>query len=723
MKNMPVGKKILTGFMIVILMIGVILAMTVITSLSRNNDLSRVDKMSTMQASANEMLNNFNLARVEIRTVFTSIDAESEYNIALEYLDKCTGILEEMKTMSAGLDGYGEQDILALEEMFANVRAGVVNVGDNDELAIAALTTMTDNGLLMAEKSSELFDQVVATTQSAGTDATTTGGDRITRVVVPAKALGDTVDSTRLLARNLLLNQDLTVIPDIYAGLDSIEAQATSVRSAVTTDTARQAVDELTQAVSGFRSSVEEVDRIMTNSEAEIAVARDIFLELNDLVFNFVLTISAEVASLNDSVISTSMFIMFVMIGVAAAAVVVAFLIATYIGRIITHPLNKMKEVMLQAGTSGNLNFPDDIKTSIREEAQKKDEIGQSLRAFTVLIDHITNIADKLEKVAGKDLSVDVDLLSEEDTMGLSLKSMLESLNYMFSEINMIAAQVSTAAGEVSMGAQGLAQGSTEQAATVEEISASMNEINDQMKASNESVTVAAQESESISQMAMNGNEKMSSMVNSMQEITEASQAIERVIKVIDDIAFQTNILALNAAVEAARAGSAGQGFAVVADEVRNLAAKSAEAAKETAELISANIEKTQLGLATTQETADSLVKIMEGIESNRNSLQTVSQQSANARAATGEVNTAVEQVAQVVQQNSATSEESAAASQQMSSQAHGLQELVSQFKLKNQSGRKTTAGPETSGPVFQDDWEEDSTNGYADESKPEGKY
>ena len=179
----------------------------------------------------------------------------------------------------------------------------------------------------------------------------------------------------------------------------------------------------------------------------------------------------------------------------------------------------------------------------------------------------------------------------------------------------------------------------------------------------------------------------MDEMTTAVREINQASQSISKVIKVIDDIAFQTNILALNAAVEAARAGQHGKGFAVVAEEVRNLAAKSAEAAKDTGGLIANSMEKAELGARIANDTAASLTEIVTGISESNQLISDIASASEQQADGISVINSSIDQVAQVVQQNSATAQESAAASQQMSGQSDMLQQLISQFKLKSISG------------------------------------
>jgi PAS domain S-box-containing protein len=239
-------------------------------------------------------------------------------------------------------------------------------------------------------------------------------------------------------------------------------------------------------------------------------------------------------------------------------------------------------------------------------------------------------------------------------------------------------------AGQIADGAQALAQGATEQAASIEELSGSIADVAERTKENAAKAGQASKLADAIKENAEKGTRQMSEMMTAVKDINQSSQGISKVIKVIDDIAFQTNILALNAAVEAARAGQHGKGFAVVAEEVRNLATKSAEAAKDTENLIATSLSKTELGVTIAEETGASLNEIASGISESNRLIAEIALSSDEQSLAIAQINTGIDQVAQVVQQNSATAEESAAASEEMSSQAAMLQQLIAEFEAKS---------------------------------------
>jgi methyl-accepting chemotaxis protein len=383
---------------------------------------------------------------------------------------------------------------------------------------------------------------------------------------------------------------------------------------------------------------------------------------------------------------NTRLFALMAMIEAAVLILTIALslFLAFYISGQISKPLKLITDFMKKAGSTGDIILRSEELASVDRLAQNKDELGDLSNGVASFVGHVMNISNDLSIIANGDLSVSVELLSEDDVMGKGLQQMTIKLNSMFAEIKSATEQVSSGSVQIADGAQLLAQGATEQSATVQQLSASVTEVNGQTKANANLANDAKKLGESIRTNAERGNAQMEQMIKAVGEISDASTAIGKVIKIIDDIAFQTNILALNAAVEAARAGQHGKGFAVVADEVRSLAAKSAEAAKNTSELIATSIQKSEQGAAISKETAESLSQIVGGIVQSSELIAKIAESSNQQSISIGQIGEAIDQVSQVIQQNSATAEESAAASEEMSGQATMLQQLISQFKLQN---------------------------------------
>ncbi|WP_395547506.1 MULTISPECIES: methyl-accepting chemotaxis protein [unclassified Lacrimispora] len=231
-------------------------------------------------------------------------------------------------------------------------------------------------------------------------------------------------------------------------------------------------------------------------------------------------------------------FSLIVVIATLLLTSIAAIFIAFVLARAITRPLAKMQAVMEQAGKTGNLDYSEKIKKDILQEAQAKDEIGQSLQSFAGFVDHMVYAGGCLRKVANNDLTIAVNLLSSEDTMGVALKTLVNNLNAAFQNISTAADQVNTGSQQVSDTSIALSQGATEQASSVEELSASMEEISAQTKQNADNANEANSLAETVKANAEQGNGQMQEMLRAMQGINEASSNISKVIKVIDDIAF-----------------------------------------------------------------------------------------------------------------------------------------------------------------------------------------
>ncbi len=363
----------------------------------------------------------------------------------------------------------------------------------------------------------------------------------------------------------------------------------------------------------------------------------------------------------------------------------------------IENPVNEIKEALGKI-SRGDLS----AKVTGKYEGTYRDMKDALNNTADSLQSIISEISEVLAAIGDGDLTVSISDCYEGEFVQIkhAMTGIISNLTEVMTKINQASEQVASGSKQLSEGASILAEGSTKQASAVQELTSTIGHVAAQTRQNTEDATKASELSSDVMHKAEQGNEQMKDMLVSMDEINESSANISKIIKVIDDIAFQTNILALNAAVEAARAGVHGKGFAVVADEVRNLAAKSAEAASETTSLIEGSISKVEAGTTIANKTAEALGEIVEGITATATLCDKIAIVSAEQSKGIDEVNVGIEQVNQVVQSNSATSEESAASSEELFSQADSLKNLVARFNLESGKYNPTAKTASIPAPV-----------------------
>ena len=404
--------------------------------------------------------------------------------------------------------------------------------------------------------------------------------------------------------------------------------------------------------------------------------AADMILELNDKINQ-----SADAQKQSLRVTRTTAFVI-----ILALLVVSVIFIAVFIARMMGYILVPVHRLLVGMEA---LKVGDFEHAAVRYNC--KDEFGQLSEAVNSTIERVVFISQDLQYGLKAVAEGNFDAKSQNDAaytgeFGLlrdAVYQLIAILNDVMCQISTSSSQVASGAEQVANGAQALSQGATEQASSIEELAATLLSVSQQVDENAQAMTkVECSVDETVAEVGMS-TEKMREMLHAMDEISDSSSRIEKIIKNIEDIAFQTNILALNAAVEAARAGMAGKGFAVVADEVRRLAANTAEASRNTAELISQSLRAVENGKTVAQDTADSLERVNGIISKLTDQAKRVVVNSKQQDETIKQTSIGVDQISAVVQNNSATAEESAAASEELSSQAAMMRQLVSRFKIQ----------------------------------------
>lgn len=412
------------------------------------------------------------------------------------------------------------------------------------------------------------------------------------------------------------------------------------------------------------------------------------FEQMDELVTQLIQQVEETVSSAQQSAVQVKTTAVVLVLVVLVLAILIAIVASQLLTRAIVSPLKEIDTAM-QNVAEGEFE-----RAVVRYQA--KDELGRLADSIRLTIQKLSFIIDNLDQGLAAIAEGNFTKHSQNDSIytgsysklaGYAYKT-IHDLNETLWKINSVADNVATGGEQVAGGAQALSNGAAEQASAVQQLTATIDEISRHINKNAESAAKAREQADSANQEVEKSNHQMKEMIQAMDSINIASDKIGKIIKTIEDIAFQTNILALNAAVEAARAGAAGKGFAVVADEVRNLAHKSSEAAQSTTELIQESIQTVENGTNIAHMTAKNMEHVVSDVAQAVHRIDEITKATQEQAASLSQVATGVDQIAGVVQTTSATAEESAAASEQLFNQASMLKQLLSVFKFSNNAGQ-----------------------------------
>lgn len=503
------------------------------------------------------------------------------------------------------------------------------------------------------------------------------------------------ITDNRRLARDIINCEKPENIAEFQKRLEEnrekYKTYAADVETSLVSDEAKEIYSEIQKHLAEYAKMQDEFINLglQATPEEKVQLRQRIFDELDpvfDQLYDDYKQIMEIKVNLGDELSTTltkgsAATVLFVIIAIIAA-IAVSVTLGTVISRKISEPIKKCSERL-------NLLSKGDLKSPVPERVSN-DETGVLVQSTKRIVDTmvgiISDMTGGLESMGRGDFTVES---SQEALYVGDYRPLFDAICTIIKELSLTLVQIHRSSDQVEVGSnhvadasQALSQGATEQASSVEELSASISDISNDIKQNAQSAEIAKERTEKVSGEITASDSQMQEMISAMNHISEKSIEISKIIKTIDDIAFQTNILALNAAVEAARAGEAGKGFAVVADEVRNLAGKSAEAAKSTAVLIEETVSAVEQGALMADNTAKSMVMVVEDAKVVAQLIEQITDASNEQAAFISQVTTAVEQISSVIQNNAATAEESAAASEELNSQAVEMKQLMAHFKV-----------------------------------------